>query len=149
QYLRAILRRALGQALKWGLVNRNVATVVDPPSVPRPEMQALTPEQARAFLDAVRGDRLQVLYTVALSLGLRQGEALGLRWQDVDLEAGTRRVAVALQRINGQPPRLVEPKTKQSRRTLPIPPALAAHLRAHRIRQVEDRLLAGSNWEGD
>ena len=83
QYLRAILRRALGQALKWGLVSRNVATLVDPPRIERKEMATLTPEQAPQFLAAVRGDRLEALYTVALSLGLRQGEALGLRWQDI------------------------------------------------------------------
>ena len=92
QYTRAILRRALGQALKWGLVTRNVATLVDPPSVPRAEFRALTPQEARCFLDAVQGDRLEALYTVAVALGLRQGEALGLRWEDVDLDRGELRV---------------------------------------------------------
>jgi integrase len=149
QYQRAVLRRALGQALKWGLVNRNVATLVDPPSVPRGEMQSLTLEQAKHFLDTVRGDRQEALYTVALSLGLRQGEALGLRWEDVDLDNGSLRVAVALQRINGQPARLVEPKTKQSRRTLPIPAPLVGQLRAHRVRQLEERLQSAERWEGE
>jgi len=149
QYLRAVLRRALGQALKWQLVNRNVATLVDPPRVERPEMLAFNPEQAARFLDAVKGDRLAALYTVALSLGLRQGEALGLRWQDIDFDSGTLRVAVALQKINGQPARLVEPKTRQSRRTLPVPAPLLAQLRGHRIHQLEERLLAGQRWVGE
>ena len=77
--------------MKWGLVARNVATLVDVPRGQRPEVQPFNPEQARAFLDAVRGDRLEALYSVALAIGLRRGEALGLRWDDVDLDAGVRR----------------------------------------------------------
>ncbi|HET8630265.1 MAG TPA: site-specific integrase [Thermomicrobiales bacterium] len=149
QYLRAVLRRALGQALKWGLVPRNVVTLTEPPRVTPPELQTLTPAQARAFLDAVRGDRLEALYAVALALGLRQGEALGLRWQDVDVDAGVLHVRVALQRLRGDGPRLVEPKTRRSRRSLPLPPAVATQLRAHRGRQREERLLAGREWQGD
>ena len=89
QYLHAVLRVALGQALKWGLIARNVATLVDAQrgrvsKVLRP----FTPEEAVTFLDVIKGDRLQALYSVALSLGLRQGEALGLRWEDVDLDNG-------------------------------------------------------------
>ena len=136
QYLRAVLRRALGQAVKWGVATRNVATLTEPPRVERPEMQVLTPEQARAFLDTVRGDRLEALYSVALALGLRQGEALGLRWQDIDLDAGVLHVRVALQRIHGEKARLVEPKTRQGRRSLPLPPPIVAQLRAHRTRQT-------------
>src|SRR5207248_2376455 len=131
QYLRAVLRRALGQALRWGLVSRNVATLVDPPHVERPELHALDPDQAGRLLAAVRGDRLEALYAVALALGLRQGEALGLRWQDIDLDAGTLSVRVALQRVRGDRPRLVEPKTRQSRRTLPLPAPIIPQLRAH------------------
>jgi integrase len=86
---------------------------------------------------------------VALSLGLRQGEALGLRWQDVDLAMGELHVRVTLQWLPRDTPKLVEPKTRQSRRTLALPPALVAQLRAHRIRQKEERLLAGQRWQGD
>lgn len=146
---RAILRKALNQALKWGLVSRNVATLVDPPRIERYEITTLDPEQARRFLDAVRDDRLQALYAVALALGLRQGEALGLRWRDIDLDAGTLQVCVALQHVRGAPARLVEPKTRQSRRTLPLPAPIALQLRAHRTRQLRDRLLAGERWHGE
>jgi integrase len=76
---------------RWGLVARNAAALVDPPRVRRPEVQPLRRERARAFLAAGQGDRLAALSTVALALGLRQGEALGLRWQDVDLERGSSR----------------------------------------------------------
>jgi len=146
---RAVLARALGQALKWGLVMRNVAMLTDAPRVGRHDFTILDPEQARRFLDAVRGDRLEALYTVALSLGLRQGEALGLRWRDVELDAGALHVRMALQWIYTQEPRLVEPKTARSRRTLPLPPEVAVQLRAHRTRQLEERLRAGADWQGE
>lgn len=143
--IHAVLRRALNQAVKWDLVPRNVATLVQPPRAPRAEITPLTPEQARAFLDAVRGDRLEALYSVGLALGLRQGEVLGLAWTDVDLEAGTLRVAHALQRVNGRL-ELVEPKSRSSRRTIPRPATVARALRVHRSRQLEERLAAGPRW---
>jgi len=149
QYLRAILRRALGQALKWGLVSRNVATLVDPPRSVQHEMRALNPGQAARLLTAAQGDRHEALYAVAVALGLRQGEILGLRWQDVNFETGKLQVRVALQRVKGQPPRLVEPKTRQSRRTIAMPRTIAAQLRAHRTRQLEEQLLAGERWQGE
>ena len=77
QYIRSILRAALSQALKWGLVARNVATQTDSPAVERYETHPLLAEQAQAFLGAVRGDRLEALYRVALTLGLRRREVLG------------------------------------------------------------------------
>ena len=146
QYLHAILRRSLGQALRWGLVTRNVATLVDPPRIRRTEVRPLTPDQARAFLEAVQGDRLEALYTVALAIGLRQGEALGLRWDDVDLDAGTLTVRNALQRL-GPGWELVQPKTTRSRRTVALPGVVLAALRQHRTRQLEERLWAGSRWQ--
>ncbi len=145
-HTRATLRRALGQAHKWGLVSRNVAALVDPPKAPRSEVMPLTPEQARLFLDAIEGDRFEALYHVALALGMRQGEILGLTWSNVDLSAGTLRVKQALQKINGEW-QLVEPKTKRSRRTLPLPATVASKLREHRARQNRARLNAGDRWQ--
>jgi integrase len=145
-HARTILRIALGQALKWGLVARNVATLVNPPRHQRPEIQPLSPEEARTFLQSIQGDRLEVLYSVALALGLRQGEALGLRWGDIDLQARTLRVNAALQRFDKRL-QLVEPKTERSRRTLPLPETICAALRAHRVRQLEEKMLAGEHWQ--
>ena len=85
KYVRGVLRSALNDAVKWGLLSRNVASLVDPPRVERFEITPMTPAEARAFLASVKGDRLEALYSVALTLGLRQAEALGLRWEDVDL----------------------------------------------------------------
>jgi integrase len=144
-HLRAILRRALNQAVRWGIIPRNPAALVDPPRVPRYEVAVIGPDDARRFLDAVRGDRLEALFTVALAIGLRQGEALGLGWDDVDLDAGTLSVRFALQRIEGAL-RLVEPKTRLSRRTLALPPLVVASLRQHRARQLRERVWAGSRW---
>lgn len=145
QYLRDVLRNALGQALKWGLVSRNVAALAEPPRVVQHEMRFLSPDEARVLLAAAKGDRLEALYTVALALGLRQGEALGLRWDDVDFAAGTLSVRHALQRVDGTL-QLVEPKTGRSRRTLAMPPTVVAALRAHRKRQALERLAAGDRW---
>jgi integrase len=84
--MHAVLRTSLAQALKWNLVARNVAALVDSPRIPEKPLNYLTPEQARQFLDSVKGTRLEALYITAISLGLRRGEALGLKWEDVDLD---------------------------------------------------------------
>jgi integrase len=146
QYCHAILHRALGQAYKWGLVPRNVASLVDPPRVTRPEVQPLTPDQARQFLASVKGDRLEGLFTILLTLGLRRGEALGLKWADVNLDKKTLVVRASLQRIEGKLT-LSETKTDRSHRTLHLPSLTMAALKAHKVRQLEDRLLAGDRWQ--
>jgi integrase len=145
-YGRVVLRRALGQALKWGMVARNVASLVDPPRTTKAEIQPLTPTQARAFLETVQGHRLEALFTVAIALGLREGEALGLSWTDVDLTARTLTVRRQLQRIDKRL-QLVEPKTEKSRRTIIMPNVVVERLRDHRVRQLEERLAAGEAWE--
>ena len=147
-YLRAVLRQALGQAERWGLVSRNVAKLADPPRAPRREVRPLSPDEAHVFLDAIRGDRLEALYLVAIGAGLRQGEILGLAWSDLDLDASTLTVRNALQRINGTL-ELVEPKSTSSHRIVPLPAFVATSLRTHRMRQRTDRLLAGSRWHDD
>lgn len=118
------------------------------PPVWRAEVRPLDPEQARTFLVASSTDRLATLYLVALGCGLRQGEALGLTWSMIDFDGGTLTVARQLQRVNGTF-RLVEPKTKRSRRTLPLPDLVLRSLRAHRNRQLHERMMAGSRWQGE
>jgi integrase len=132
-YLRNVLRQALGHAERTELVGRNVARLALPPRVPRREVHPLSPEQARVFLGAIAGDRFEALYLVALGCGLRQGEILGLRWSDLDLEAGTVRVRAALQRVEGRFA-LVEPKSSTSRRIVALPAIVHAGLLAHRER---------------
>lgn len=145
QYMRAVLRRALGQALKWGLVARNVATLVDPPKSEHHDYVFMSPEQARAFLNAVKGDRLEALYSVALTLGLRQSEALGLQWDDIDFVNRTVSVRRSLQRINRELV-LTDVKTKRSRRVIPLPNNVAVSLKEHRDRQAFERKALGAAW---
>jgi len=144
-YMHQVLRTALELARRWELIDRNVASLVDPPRRVRPKIQPLTPDEARRFLDGVRGHRLEALFSVALAMGLRQGEALGLRWEDVDTTQGVLWVRNQLQRIDGRLT-LVEPKTERSRRTLVVPTSIIQRLRDHEARQVAERLLAGSKW---
>src|SRR5258708_15394665 len=118
--MQQVLRTGLGLAVKWDMVSRNVARLVDRPRMERKPINPLTPDEARKFLASIRGHRLEALFSVALALGLRQGEALGLRWQDVDFTASTLRVSHQLQRVAGKLT-LVPPKTARSRRTLVIP----------------------------
>jgi integrase len=141
------LRVALNRAVRTGLVSRNVAQLVDPPRVPRKEVAYLSPDQARDLLAHINGHRLEALITLALSTGLRQGEALGLRWQDIDLELGSIRVVHALQRLPGGGLALVEPKTTRSRRTITLPAVTLEVLREQRKRQAAARLFAGSRWQ--
>ena len=145
EHIHAVLRRALGQALKWGLVARNVATLVDVPRPSRKEIRPLSPGQARLLLETVRGHRLEALFVVCLMVGLRQGEALGLRWEDLDIDAGTLQVRHALQRIDGAY-QLVEPKTNRSRRTLALPETAILALSEHLTRHLEEKSQAGPLW---
>lgn len=147
-YILTILRMALRQAEKWDLVPRNVAELVDRPATSTFTATVLTPEHARRLVDAAHEDRLDGLITVGVALGLRKGEMLGLQWGDVDLEAGTLRVRQQIQRVDKKP-QFVPPKSESGKRTIALPATCIAALRNHQLRQVEDRLLAGSRWRGD
>jgi len=154
QRIHATLRACLNQAFRDGLVARNVAMLVSPPRAVRYDMKPLDPDGARRLLAAAKGDRLEALYAVGLAMGLRQGEALGLCWSDVDWEAGTLQVRHSLQRVpkmlredhsrGADNYRLVEPKTRQ--RTILMPQVVATALHDHRLRQLEERLAAGPAW---
>lgn len=147
QYHHAVLRRALGQAERWGKVARNVAKLVSPPTVDRPEARPLTADEARSLLGGIAENRLAPLYALAIGLGLRQGELLGLQWSDIDLEVGTLTVRHTLQRY-GREYHLDAPKTEKSRRTLALPKSLVHLLRAHRGEQLEEMMKAGQTWQG-
>lgn len=146
-YIRAVLRNALNKAMRWGLVIRNVAELVDVPRIPRAERLTLDANDARTFLQVVREHPHEALYTVALALGLRQGEALGLKWEDIDFIKRTLTVRRALQRVNGRLT-FVEPKSATSRRTIPLPAIAVKALRRHQERQSMSRFRPGPPWDG-
>jgi integrase len=119
--------------------------MIDNRETAKHEPTFLSPDEARAFLKAIKGRRLEALFSVALSLGLREGEVLGLRWEDVQLESASLTVRYQLQRIDGKL-QLVEPKTEKSRRTVNMPQVAVASLYAHRARQADERASCGSKW---
>ena len=150
RYCLVILRMALDRACQIDLVPRNVALLVDFPKVEHAEIEPFTPEQAQRFVAACDGNRLGALFSVALSVGLRKGEALGLQWSAIDFETGTLAVRLALQRIKmpgekkGQ--RILKEPKRSSRRTLTLPRACISALLRHRTIQEEEKRLAGSSW---
>jgi integrase len=119
-----ILSRALKVAMQRGKITRNVCTLVDPPTPKRPESSPLTVDEARRVLHAAQAVRNSARWTFALALGLRQSEALGLKWSDVDLDRGTLSVRRWLHRVAGQGLVFEEPKSARSRRTLALPARL-------------------------
>jgi integrase len=149
-HLHAVLHRALSQAERLDLVGRNVCDLVDVPRMREREMHVLDREQVRRLLDTVRGDRLEALYVLALTTGMRQGELLALRWRDLDLDRGTLQVTATLQRTYGKEATctLAAPKTKQSRRQITLTRAARDALNAHRARQAQERLALGPAWDG-
>jgi integrase len=141
--VRSVLAQALDQAMRWGYVNRNVATLSRSPKVPRVEGRTLTPEQARDFLDVLRGHRNEALYALMLSTGLRRGEALGLKWTDLDEDAGILRVMRQLHRAKAGLV-LLDTKTALSRRSVNLASPMIDLLKERRnIQKLEFERLDG------
>ena len=143
QYTHAVLHRALRQAVRWGLVARNVSEDVDRPRLRREEIRPLNRDQARHLLKTAgeSGDRFEALYVLALHTGMRPGELLGLKWEDVDFDKGGLQLNRALAGKN-----LTAPKTKRSRRRIDLSAASIAALKAHRKRQLEERMRRAGLW---
>ena len=146
QYAYTVLRGALEHAARHGYVLRNAAAVVQRPAARRPEMSYWTPQEAAAFLDHVEDDRLYAAWSLFLQRGPRRGEVAGLRWSDVDLDNGRLSITHTLVMVSGRV-QVSEPKTARGRRTIPLDAGLVSVLRAHRRRQIEDRLAWGEAWE--
>lgn len=140
-----ILSRAIKVAMARGHVKQNVVTLAEAPQVRNATIEILDRDQAGRVIAASKGKRNAARYTVAFSLGLRQGEALGLRWSDLDLEAGTMTVRHSLSRVTGVGLQIGPTKSKRER-TIALPRPLLAELKAHRTAQNAERLAAGSWW---
>ncbi|WP_329426877.1 site-specific integrase [Streptosporangium sp. NBC_01495] len=151
-YCHAILRAALNTALKDELISRNVAELVEPPSGKSKRGTALTGAEAEALFAAAVNDRLGVLWMIVLGLGLRRGEALSLRWDDIDLDGGVVKVGPSLQRLRGELNEetgrrrgrlaVVKSKTDGSDAMLAIPASVVTVLRQHRKDQAAEQLAA-------
>jgi integrase len=146
-HLGMMLHRALHQAERLGLVARNVCELAETPRMAEHELQVLDRAQVRTLLETAKGNRLEALYVLAVTTGMRQGELLGLRWRDIDLAAGTVQVHATLQRTRESGLQLAPPKTKQSQRRIKLGPNVVETLRAHRARQAQQRLSAGPVWD--
>ncbi|MDQ3864218.1 MAG: site-specific integrase [Actinomycetota bacterium] len=145
QYVHVTLHKALKQAIADGLIPRNATEAVKPPQVRREEMRPLTAEQVKVLFEAAKGDRLEALYVLAVTTGLRQGELLGLKWDDIDLEVGTLQVRRTLTTAKGDPV-LSTPKTKGSCRTVKLSQTALEILRSHLERQLGEIDRAGDMW---
>lgn len=148
RYVHTVLRHALADAVKWNRLVRNVADSAEPPSAKAARakpMRTWSAEELRRFLEHVSGDRLAAAWRLSAMTGMRRGELLGLRWRDVDLEAG--RVAV-VQTLIGER-EFSQPKTDRSRRSVELDDETVAVLRAHRRRQLAERLAIGPAWRGE
>jgi integrase len=143
--MHAILHKALARAVAWQIVPRNATDAVEPPRPAPREMVPLSPAEARKLLDAAQGDRLEALYVLAVTTGMRQGELLALKWQDVDLENATASVKRTLTRTGGRYA-LGEPKTKKSRRSIRLTPRATDVLEQHLERQQWDIRMLGDKY---
>jgi integrase len=142
EYIHVTLHKALNDAVGDRLLNYNPAEGLKLPQKDAEETKTLSPEQASALLCAARGGRLEALYVVALHAGLRRGELLAVRWNDIDFEKGTLRVDQSLDQHGA----FHAPKREESRRTLRLTPVALAALKAHRVRQNAERLRVGERW---
>ena len=147
-HIHTVMHNVLEDAVRWGHVGRNLADVVEPPSVPEPQLRWPTGDElARLFTaSAAHKDRLQALWVVASHTGMRLGELLALTWEDIDLDGGAANVRRILVKVVAQEPTWGEPKTKRSRRTVPWTHAAVAALRQHHKRQAEERLRLGADY---
>jgi integrase len=145
RYVHTTLRRALRDAMADGLVVRNVAAQARPPRARRVEMRTWTAAEVKTFLASVREDRLYAAWLLLATLGLRRGELLGLRWQDVDTDADRIAVRRTLVMVDGKPA-MAEPKTAKGRRSITLASDVADALRRHRAQQVAERLAWGAGY---
>lgn len=143
QYIHAVLHKALDQAMKWGMVVRNVTDLVDPPSPSKPKTATWTIQQAKRFLERVKDTRYYPMFCLAY-IGLREGEILGLRVQDFSRENGTITVRQALQYLPGKGLVLSEPKTEASKRTIKLPEFVYQALLAHHLKENQELLFTTS-----
>ncbi|MGZ3630599.1 MAG: tyrosine-type recombinase/integrase [Ktedonobacteraceae bacterium] len=149
-----VLHKALETAVRWNLISRNVCDLVSPPRRKRFEIQPMSVEQVQQLVAVTRDHRLEALFLLALATGMRRGELLGLKWQDINFQTDMLQIRRILTRV---PTKVklpqaaayveAEPKTEKGRRSILLPPFVVEALKQHRARQLEARLKAGAAWQ--
>jgi integrase len=149
-----VLHKALETAVRWNLISRNVCDLVSPPRRKRFEIQPLSVEQVQQLVAVTRDHRLEALFLLALATGMRRGELLGLKWQDINFQTDMLQIRRILTRVptkvklpQGAAYVEAEPKTEKGRRSILLPPFVVEALKQHRARQLEARLKAGAAWQ--
>jgi integrase len=143
-----VLRKALADAERLGIVPRNAAAAARGPAAQRPELTTWSSDELKAFLAVAAESRLGYAFTVLATTGMRRGEALGLRWRDVDFDAMQIAVVQTLSVVDGDV-LIGKPKTAGSRRTVYVGDTTIRALRRQRKQQAAEQLAAGSAWDGD
>jgi len=147
RYLHAVIRQALQQAVKEGLLARNVADATSPPTVKNKQMRPLAEEELLAFFEAAKDDRLFAAYVLAATTGLRRGELLGLCWDCVDLEKGIITVKRQLMPLRSRLVLEETTKSKSGRRSITLTDDAIRELKAHKKRQAQEKLLLGEAYQ--
>jgi integrase len=141
--MHAVFHRAMEDAVRLGVIQRNIVDLAQAPRINQSKMRVLSPDDARSLLEASAGDRFEALYVLALTTGMRRGELFALRWQDIDLIEGVLWVKATL-----NPDRTInEPKTRSSRRRILLTKLAVTALHQHYQRQQEEKQRAGELWD--
>jgi integrase len=147
ELIHSVLHNALGQALKQGIVMRNVTDATTPPRPKEKEMRILSEEESSRLLASAAGHPLEPLFYLAALTGMRRGELLGLKWGDLDWITGELKIRRQVQMVKGEGSILVDVKTAKSRRTLVLGEFMLETLRGHYEVQQEQRRSAGNTWK--
>lgn len=143
--IHATLHKALADGVRWGRLPRNPAADADPPRAATVEMSVWSASQLSRFIESVRADRLFAAWLLAATTGMRRGELLGLRWSDIHIDAGTASIR-QIRTVARYEVLTLTPKTDKGARTIALDPETVATLRAHRVTQMEERLLLGPRY---
>lgn len=154
KYIHIIMRQALSQAIRNGLLSKNVAEATTPPKLIKKEMRVLTIEEQQKFTAAIGNERLRALFILAPNCGAREGEILALKWDDIDFEQNKIRIDETLKRVkkfdsseNKTELIFKTPKSFSSNRIIDVPKLVMQELNQHKIRQNKEKLKSGASYD--